>query len=146
MTEARNSGRRSDGRFAPGNPGKPKGSRHTATRMTERLMEADAADIVATVIRAAKGGDMVAAKIVIDRLSPIRRGRPVRFNLPPMTGPEGILAAFDSVTAAMAAGEMTPEEAASVAAVLAAHRAAIDTVELARRMDALEAAIGKDPK
>lgn len=35
----RNSGRNTDGTFATGNPGKPKGSRHKATQAIEAMLE-----------------------------------------------------------------------------------------------------------
>ena len=66
-----------------GNPtGKPKGARHRSTLMAERLMEDDAQNVVRAVIAAAKNGDMVAARLVLDRVLPARRGRPVQFTMP----------------------------------------------------------------
>jgi len=62
---------------------------------------------------------MTAARIIFDRIAPIRRGRPIRFDLPLGTDAAGIAAAFDAVLRATADGELTPEEGASVAAVLA---------------------------
>jgi hypothetical protein len=53
-----------------GNPrGRPKGARHRATILAEQLMQGDAEDVVRAVIAAAKGGDMTAAKIILDRRS-----------------------------------------------------------------------------
>jgi hypothetical protein len=66
-----------------GNPrGKPKGARNTTTVMAEKLMQNDAKDIVRAVLEAAKGGDMTAARLVLERISPVRKGRPVQLNLP----------------------------------------------------------------
>lgn len=57
-----------------GNPaGPPRGYRHVATRMAERLMSEDVQEITAAVIRAAKDGDMTACKIVLDRIYPVPR-------------------------------------------------------------------------
>ena len=66
--------------------GKPPGTRHRATRMTEKLMAGDAEAVVRAVIDAAKGGDMTAARLVLDRIAPPCRGRPVRLDLPPIAG------------------------------------------------------------
>ncbi|WP_292533500.1 hypothetical protein [Methylocystis sp.] len=52
------------------------------TLLVEKLMHDDATEIVRAVIAAARGGDMVACKIVLDRICPARKGRPIRFDLP----------------------------------------------------------------
>ena len=45
-------------------------------------MLADEEEIVASVIQAAKGGDMTAARLVLERIAPIRKGRPITLALP----------------------------------------------------------------
>ena len=69
-------------RFQPGNRGRPKGARNRSTVLAEKLMADDVKSIIEAVVAAAKGGDMTAARIVLDRLAPVRRGRPVQFDLP----------------------------------------------------------------
>src|SRR5918911_5099319 len=100
--------------FQLGNPGRPKGTRRKTTVLAEKLLGENAEDVVKAVIAAAKSGDMVAGRIVMDRIAPIRRGRPVAFDLPEVEGVAGLLAAVTAVTKAVAAGELTPEEAATV--------------------------------
>jgi hypothetical protein len=64
-----------------GNPAGPaKGTRHKITMLAEKLMAADAENIVAAVVTAARNGDMTAAKIILDRLVPVRRSS--SFDLP----------------------------------------------------------------
>jgi hypothetical protein len=64
-----------------GNPaGKPKGARHRTTLLAERLMQDDAEKIVNAVLTAARNGDMMAAKIILDRIAPVRRSS--SFDLP----------------------------------------------------------------
>jgi Family of unknown function (DUF5681) len=66
-----------------GNPaGKPRGARHKATIFAERLMQDDIEKIVGAVLTAARNGDMMAAKIVLDRLAPVSRRQCVSFDLP----------------------------------------------------------------
>src|SRR4029077_15792763 len=66
-----------------GNPaGMPKGTRHRATMLAEKLMEDDAEDIVRDVVNAAKAGDPTAMRLCIERLAPLRKGRPITFDLP----------------------------------------------------------------
>jgi hypothetical protein len=81
---------------------------------------------------------MVGSPLHADRLAPARRGRPVRFNLPAEIDAAGLAAAFDAVLRATADGELTPEEGASIAAVLEARRKTIETAELEARLDAIE--------
>ena len=126
-------------RFAPGNPGRPKGTRCKATLLAEKLMSADTKEIVEAVITAARAGDMAAAWIVLDRICPIRKGRPLRFNLPEAKTADDVAAALASVVSAMADGELTPDEAQMVAGVLEVRRKAIETVELENRLAVLEA-------
>jgi hypothetical protein len=75
-------GRIQGGRFVPGvsgNPaGKPPGARARATRLAEKLMAGDAEAVVNAVVTAAKGGDMTAARLVLDRIAPPCRGRPTK--------------------------------------------------------------------
>ena len=126
------------GRFAPGNPGRPKGARHAALLALDAIGAEDAAEVMRAVVEAAKGGDMRAADILLRRLWPERKGRPVNVDLPPLDGAGGIAAALDAVAEAVAAGEVTPEEGQAVAAVLETQRRAIETAELEARIAALE--------
>jgi hypothetical protein len=94
--------------------------------------------VTRAVVRAAQGGDMQAAKLILDRLAPIRRGRPVRFSAPESVDAAGLADAFQIIVSGMATGELTPEEAASVANVLELRRKALETVELEARLRAVE--------
>ncbi len=136
-------GRKQDGRFAKGVSGNPRGraqgSRHRATILAERLMQDDARDIVKAVISKAKEGDMAAARIVLDRIAPIRKGSPVRFNLPKVGTAQEIADAVAALLRGVAAGELTPDEASTIAGVVEARRRAIETVELEERLTKLEA-------
>jgi hypothetical protein len=50
----------------------------------------------------------------------MRRGRPVTLGLPPIKAAVDVVAVLGAVADAMAAGELTPEEASAVAGVLEA--------------------------
>ena len=135
-------GRIQDGRFVPGvsgNPaGKPPGARARATRLAEKLMAGDAEAVVRAVIEAAKGGDMTAARLVLDRIAPPCRGRPVRLDLPPIVGAADLVKALAAVADAMARGVISAEEAQAAAGVLDHQRKAVETLDLERRIAALE--------
>src|SRR5918995_1704061 len=68
--------------FAPGNPGRPKGSRHKSTLAAAALLDDEADAITRKAIELAKKGNPVALKLCLDRIAPPRKGRPVPFDLP----------------------------------------------------------------
>jgi ethanolamine utilization microcompartment shell protein EutS len=90
------------------------------------------------VISAAKSGDMQAARLILDRIAPPRKGRPVALELPSVETAEDVVKALGVVVAETASGTITPEEAVVVAGVLEAKRKAIETVDIERRLAALE--------
>ncbi len=102
--------------------------------LAEKLMQGDVENIVNAVLTAARGGDMTAARIVLDRIAPARKGCPVEFDLPAIEEPRDLIATIKAVVSAMAAGELTPDEASAVAAVLEIKRRTIETVGIERRM------------
>lgn len=123
-----------------GNPrGMPSGSRHRATLILDKIGTDAGAAVLRAVVRAAEQGDMAAARIVLDRAWPIRRGRPVRFALPPLESLADVSRATAAIAAATAAGELTSDEAAGLAGVLAAHVRAAEVADLEARIATLEA-------
>ena len=136
-------GAKQSGRFpkgTSGNPaGRPQGARHRLTILAEKLMEDETEAVVQAVIKAAIDGDMTAARLVLERIAPPRKGRPVTFDLPPIETSDGILTALGAVLRAVAQGELTPDEGQGIASLLETKRKVFDTVEIERRMAALEA-------
>jgi hypothetical protein len=96
--------------FAVGNPGRPRGSRNKTTLLAERLMAADAEGIVRSVIQAAISGDMTAARLILDRIAPVRRGQPICLEMPRATDAKGVAEASAEVVVAVSEGTITPEE------------------------------------
>jgi hypothetical protein len=122
-----------------GNPAGPaKGTRHKITMLAEKLLEDDRDAIVRAVIAAAKGGDSTAMRLCIERLIPVRKGRPVVFDLPPVKTAADIAGAVGELARAMAAGELTTDEASAAASVIEMHRRAIETTEIEVRLQRLE--------
>jgi hypothetical protein len=128
--------------FTPGvsgNPaGKKPGTRNRTSRVAQKMMADDCEAVVRAVIDAAKGGDMTAARLVLDRIAPPCRGRPVRLDLPPIVGAADLVTALSAVADAMARGVVSAEEAQAAAAVLDHQRKAVETLDLERRIAALE--------
>lgn len=64
--------RAADGKYRPGHklpgPGRADGSRNKATIALEKMLADDGAGVVEAVIEKAKDGDMVAARLVLDRV------------------------------------------------------------------------------
>ena len=137
-----NAGRMQGGQFAPGCSGNPAGmklgTRHRTARLVQRMMSGDAEAVVNAVVTAAKGGDMTAARLVLDRIAPPCRGRPVRLDLPPIVGAADLVKALAAVADAMARGVISAEEAQATAGVLDHQRKAVETLDLERRIAALE--------
>jgi hypothetical protein len=106
--------------------------------LAEKLMQDDARDIVRVVVEAAKGGDMTAARLVLERIAPVRKGRPVYFDLPPVNTVADIAAAIAALTTAMASGEVTPDEAVTVASVLEIRHQILEAGTHELRLRALE--------
>lgn len=143
MSSAEKSAPKQRGRpFPPGrsgNPaGKPKGARHAALKALDAIGAEGAADVMAAVVKAAKEGDMRAADILLRRLWPERKGRPVPVALPPITDAAAMVDALAAITAAVGEGELSPEEGQAVAAILETQRRAIETADLEARIVALE--------
>ena len=136
--------------FQPGQSGNPagkrKGTRHRATVLAEKLMTDDSEAVVRAVVKAAKGGDMTAARLILDRIAPTRKGRPISLPVSSIKTSEEVTEAMSAVVASMASGALTPDEATAVANVIEVKRKAIETQELENRVIALERAAERDCK
>ena len=132
--------------FAPGasgNPaGRPAGSRNKATLALDELLEGKAKEVTERCIELALAGDTVALRIAMDRILPVRRGRPVRFNLPAIEKPGDLVAALGGILQAVADGDLTPDEASTVAGVLEIKRRAHETEDHEARIVAIERGTG----
>jgi len=102
------------------------------------MAEDDAKAVLEKQLELAKAGDQQAAQLVLSRIWPIRRGRPVSLPLPPIDTASDLVKALGAVANAVGAGELTPEEGAAFSAVLETKRRAIETSELEARIVALE--------
>jgi hypothetical protein len=136
-------GRDANGRWqkgVSGNPaGPPKGFKHRATRAAEELLEGQAEKLTRKAVEMALAGDTVALRLCLERLIPPRKDRPVALALPPLDGTPDLPTVTAALLSAAAAGELTPGEAGELAKLVEAHRRAIETAEIERRLSALEA-------
>ena len=124
-----------------GNPkGRPKGARNKSTLAFEALLDGEAEAITRKAIEKAKGGDMTAIRLCLDRLVPPVKDRPVTFEMPQIESAADAATAAGAVGEAVAAGELTPCEASEVSKVLGAYVATLETSELEQRITKLEEA------
>lgn len=122
-----------------GNPrGRPRGSRNKATLLAIAAMEGELSDVVRVVIDAAKAGDMAAARLVVDKLIPAVRERPLSIQLPPVVNVEDCTGAQAKVLAAVAAGDLLPSEGEALAGMVEQQRRSLETSDLAARLAAIE--------
>jgi hypothetical protein len=131
--------RDANGRFAPGisgNPaGKKPGTRNRATVLREALAEGEDIAAARIVIDKALAGDVATARFVVDRLTPRPRGRAIALDLPGGEKAGDVLAASNATIAAMAAGEITPDEALTVTKVLDGRLRALKAAARGRSAD-----------
>jgi hypothetical protein len=136
----RNSGRNTDGTFAPGNPGKPRGARHRATQAVLALLDGQAEALTRKAVDMALYGDVTALRLCLERIAPPRKDAPVTFALPAMTCARDAAHAAAAVLGAVSEGDLTPAEGAHVMALVEAWRRTFETTELEARLTALEGA------
>jgi hypothetical protein len=128
-----------------GNPaGRPRGARNKRTLVLESIMEDESEVITRKAIEMAKGGHITAIRLVIDRLAPARRDRPVDFELPPLDKPADAVTASAAIAAAVAAGDLTPLEAAHLSKVVHAYVQALEAHVFEQRVAKLEQDIKDD--
>lgn len=131
--------RNPDGTFAPGNPGRPRGARHKVTQAIEAMLEGQQEALTQAAIDRALGGDVTALRLCLDRIAPARKDAPVSFVLPTIETAEDAAKAARAILRAIAEGDVTPLEAATVMAVVEQFRRTLETTEIERRITALEA-------
>jgi hypothetical protein len=105
-----------------GNPaGRPKGARNKSTLLVEALFEEAAEELVQAAVQRARAGDKAMLRFCLSRLLPQARHRCVEFELPDTSGMSPARAAavaLGAVLKGVAAGEIAPAEARSIAALV----------------------------
>jgi hypothetical protein len=108
--------------------------------LLDKIADGDAAEILRKQLEKAKDGDARAAELILGRVWPARKSRPISLTLPPMDTAADIVRALGTIADAVAGGEITPDEGQAVAGVLEIKRRAIETDDLERRIAAIEQA------
>jgi hypothetical protein len=123
--------------FPKDNPGRPKGARNKTTRAVESLLQGDAERIGQKCVEMALAGDATAMRLAMERIYPTRRAR-VQIALPPVKSVKDLPRALGAVLAAVAAGELSPDEGGVIANALSLQHRMLEACELERRIALLE--------
>jgi len=91
------------------------------------LLAGEAEGLTRTAVEFALAGDPTAMRLCIERILPPCRERAVKFTLPRIESTDDISAAMQAVTAALAKGDITPGEAATIAGVVETFARTIET-------------------
>jgi hypothetical protein len=92
---------------------------------------------VRKAIDLAKAGEMAAICLVMDRVCPPRKDRPVRFALPKLEQASDAVAAA-AIVEAVATGDLTPSEAAELSRVVNAYATTLEAANFDARLRRLE--------
>jgi hypothetical protein len=117
--------------------------KNRATRMVEEMLEHNAESLTQKLIELASGGNVKCIQLCLDRLSPKRNGRPIDFQLPPISNAKDIVVAMAAITTAVNDGTLTAEEADHLAHVIQSYAKAAETHDLVARLEALESQMKK---
>jgi hypothetical protein len=122
-----------------GNPkGKPKGARHKTTELAYAMMEGGLEAVLQQVVERAKSGDMLACRMIIDKIIPSKKDRTVAIDLPAISTLDGVGRAQSEILQAVVDGDITPNEGERISSIVEARRRVIETVELEARIAELE--------
>ena len=131
-------------KWKPGQTGNPKGRPPGQSEITRirASLAGDVPEILAGLVTAAKGGDVQAARLILERILPPVKAieQAVELQLPN----DGTLTAKASaVLSAAAAGELAPGQAAQLIAALGTLAKISEVDELVARITALEVKLAK---
>lgn len=122
-----------------GNPtGRPIGALNRSSRVAAALFEGEAEAIGRKAVALALGGDVQAIRLILERLLPPAKERPVTVYLPELATVADLPGMVAKLLALVAAGELLPGEAEKLAGLLGAWRESVELVELESRIAALE--------
>ena len=135
--------RTADGRFAPGNrggPGRPRGPVSASAIQLDELGIEAALAFMPVLRELGLAGNVKCIDMVLQRVWPAHRGRPVAIDAPEVITTADLLPAHRAITGAMLDGQVSPREGADAARMIAAHLNTLDADDFERRLQEVEAA------
>jgi hypothetical protein len=112
-----------------------------APELRQKLDQA-APEIIDRIIESAINGDMAAAKLILDRVSPLRKPTTPPVAIPELTEGVSLTDKANAVMAAVGRGECSPDVASSLIQSIAACARVTEIDDLERRITELETANG----
>jgi len=125
-------------------PGSLRG-RNKAYAEFDALARRSVEKAVKAIGQKAEDGETDAARLLFARIWPRAPGRAVEIDLPPLEKPADLVTAYAALIAAIAAGELSPEQGAKLTRMLEGQRLAIESTNLEDRLTALEEKTGLKP-
>jgi hypothetical protein len=125
----------------PGGPGRPLGSRNVANRRLDEIAMESAEATVRAMAKAAAEGNCVAARLVLNRVWSVPKGRAPTIDLPEIHTPQDLVRAHGFVAQAVAEGAITAQDAESLSSMLEAHRRTFELVEQHETVAQLQAEV-----
>jgi hypothetical protein len=119
--------------------GRPPGSRNHTTLVAEALLQGEAQALTRKAIELALEGDTTALRLCLERIAPQRKSRAVSFEAPRIDRVEDLAGAIGSIFQEVAGGRLRLDEGAALVGMLESKRRAMETIDLEKRLRALEA-------
>jgi hypothetical protein len=141
-----NSGRDQAGKFKPGHSGNPHGrparTRNRDTDAAEKLINSSSTKLLQKAIDIALTGPARDAGAMLRAFMPLvlpaLPAQPMRFEFPPLRTAEDALISFDTIAAALAAGELSETEMKALVGFIETFLKALDVSDYAARLRVLE--------
>jgi len=116
--------------------------------LAQKLMESQTEAVVQVVIDAALTGDMTACKLIVERLVPPVKERPIDANLklPATITAANAGAVFSEVFKAVVKGGLHPSEGKTLVDLMNAYLTAHEYQELSERIEELESAAPRNKR
>jgi hypothetical protein len=111
--------------------------------MVEQLAEGQAEALIQKALQLALEGDPTCLRMMLDRVSPLRKGRPIDVDMPPVKSSQDLFAAIAAIWTAIGEGRLTPDEASALSIVVDRSIQAIELHDITNRIAALEEARDK---
>lgn len=131
--------RHKDGRYKQGVSGNPRGRPPMMPpEMRQRLVDASP-EIIDQIIISAKGGDMAACRLVLERLAPVSKASAAPVHIDGLEASETLSEKASCILNSIARGECPADVGATLIQSIGAVAKIIEIDELDRRITALEA-------
>lgn len=129
-----------------GNPnGPPTGRKKSITMLSDEILNDACADIITSIRDRAIDGDPTAMQVTARYFGIVRRGRRVNIGLPVINTPDDVLKALQHIQVKVSEEVISAEEAQDFIELVRAQQSAIETVELVKRIEAIEKGFALPP-